>query len=148
LKGVDIYDKKRIRADTTKIIASPQKEKCPKINQIRNLAFHHIDAKGPMYARSMTRKLLGNEEFCLQIDDHMQFAKGWDELLKKEWASTGNEFAIISTLPAGLDEKNEKYVPRQCAVEFADIGILVSPYIPYYPFLMPFEAVLQLRLQI
>ena len=73
----------------------------------------------------MTRKLLGNEEFCLQIDDHMEFADGWDEMAKRDWASTGNEFAIISTLPAGLNEKSESYIPRQCAVEFGDIGIPV-----------------------
>jgi hypothetical protein len=73
----------------------------------------------------LAHKVLGNQEFCMQIDAHMEFTKNWDEKVKTEWANTGNEFGIISTIPAGLGEKEEVAVPRQCAVDFQDIGIPV-----------------------
>lgn len=35
---------------------------CPRVGgQIRSVRFHHLGAKGPVYARSFIRKLLGNE---------------------------------------------------------------------------------------
>ena len=37
-------------------------ENCPRaMNQIRSVRFHSLGAKGPVYARSFIRKLLGNE---------------------------------------------------------------------------------------
>lgn len=37
-------------------------EACPRVkDQIRSVRFHHIGAKGPVYARSFIRKILGNE---------------------------------------------------------------------------------------
>ena len=109
--------------------------KCPHFEQIRLLAFHNLAAKGPGYARSMTRKIVGNEEFCLQIDAHTNFVPFWDEIAKEEWKRTGNEFAILSTPPASVEDKPDyviggaKFteVPRQCRVPFADNGVPVSP---------------------
>lgn len=110
------------------------REKCPHYHQVRLVAFHHIQAKGPMLARSMARKVLGNEEFCMQIDAHMDFVKGWDQSIIDEWKKAENEFGIISTVPADKANKSlyaegsEKYteVPRQCAVRFQDNGFPVS----------------------
>ncbi|KAL3914742.1 MAG: hypothetical protein SGILL_005975, partial [Bacillariaceae sp.] len=75
------------------------------------------------------RKLLGNEEFCLQIDAHSQFVKDWDALLKNEWKSANNEFAILSHPPPATSEfdnnnnNNAKSAPRGCAVEFLEVLI-------------------------
>eukprot|EP00339_Tiarina_fusa_P005024 CAMPEP_0117014916 /NCGR_PEP_ID=MMETSP0472-20121206/12010_1 /TAXON_ID=693140 ORGANISM="Tiarina fusus, Strain LIS" /NCGR_SAMPLE_ID=MMETSP0472 /ASSEMBLY_ACC=CAM_ASM_000603 /LENGTH=492 /DNA_ID=CAMNT_0004718591 /DNA_START=24 /DNA_END=1499 /DNA_ORIENTATION=- len=124
--GVDIYKKVPIRADTTKVIAKPERGTCPHIDQIRKLSIHNVAAKGPVWARSMTRKVLGNEEFCLQIDSHMKFVQDWDEKAKMEWAATGNEFGIISTTPKGfgdMDTTDVHEVPRQCLVHFLEVGI-------------------------
>ena len=126
--GIDIYKKETIRADTTKIIAKDQRKDCPRIDQIRKLAIQNYGAKGPSYARSMVRKILGNEEFCLQIDAHTQVVQDWDVLLKQEWERAGNEFGIISTVPAALGEKDTPSVPRQCAVEFQDVGVPVRTF--------------------
>jgi hypothetical protein len=120
-----------IRADTTKIIANPEKKKCPRVDQIRKLTVHNVAAKGPVWARSLSRKILGNEEFCLQIDAHTAFVDNWDEKLKQEWAATGNEFGILSTVPPALGEKNKddknvlKDIPRLCGVKFEEVGIPV-----------------------
>jgi hypothetical protein len=93
------------------------------------LTVHNVAAKGPVWARSLSRKILGNEEFCLQIDAHMEFVQDWDEKLKHEWAATGNEFGIISTVPPPLGEKGknvEKNIPLLCEVKFEEVGIPVS----------------------
>jgi hypothetical protein len=126
--GVDIYQKKSIRKDTTKILTTTRKKSCPRMDQIRTLAVHHVDAKGPSYARSLARKVLGNEEFCLQIDAHTDVVSEWDDKLQHEWAATGNEFGIISTVPAALSERETlavNTVPRQCAMNFLETGVPV-----------------------
>ena len=109
------------------MIAMPEKKKCPRIDQIRKLSVHDIAAKGPGWARSLTRKILGNEEFCLQIDAHTEFVPEWDAKVKHEWAATGNEFGIISTVPLAIGEAvDDMSVPRQCSVMFQEIGAPVS----------------------
>jgi hypothetical protein len=35
--------------------------------------------------------------FCLQVDSHMFFARGWDEGLLGSWARTGNPKAVLTT---------------------------------------------------
>jgi hypothetical protein len=43
--------------------------------------------------------LLRSEEFCLQVDAHSDFTKGWDVALIQQWHATGNEFSVLSTYP-------------------------------------------------
>lgn len=132
LSGTTIYRKRSIRKDTTKVIAEPEKKDCPRVDQIRKLSVFNTAAKGPVWARSLVRKVLGNEEFCLQIDAHTQFVQDWDQKLKHEWAATGNEFGIISTVPPALDEEKTHYppngdtVPRSCLIKFMEVGVPVS----------------------
>ena len=107
---------------------------CPHYDQVRLVAFQHIQAKGPTLARSMVRKVLGNEEFCMQVDAHTDFVSGWDELVVSEWKNTKNEFGIISAVPADQATKNlyaegaELFteVPRQCVVTYLENGFPVS----------------------
>jgi Glycosyltransferase (GlcNAc) len=128
------YKRQTIRKDCTKVIAEPERLKCPRLNQIRLLSFHNRAAKGPLYARSMTRKILANEEFCMQVDSHSSFRKNWDTLAKDEWKKTNNEFAVISHVPSmqGEQEGHEDggsqqfEVPRQCNVKFEENGVPVS----------------------
>lgn len=129
-EGASIYNKNKLRADTTKVVSKPTRKDCPHIDQIRKLSVHHYAAKGPIWARSLARKILGDEEFCLQIDAHTEFVSEWDDKVKHEWAATGNEFGIISTVPLGLSEHETEpanSVPRQCMVQFLEVGIPVSP---------------------
>jgi len=123
--GSDIYRKIQLRQDTTKVISKPTRHECPRVDQIRKLSVHNVAAKGPTWARALVHKILGDEEFCLQIDAHTEFVQDWDEISKREWAATGNEFAVISTVPAGLADKNEDVhtVPRQCEVQFLEVGV-------------------------
>lgn len=116
----------------TKIIAHSELPKCPHHDQIRLLSIYNVAAKGPADARVLTRKILGNEEFCLQIDAHTSFTQDWDEVAKEEWHKTGNEFAVISTAPADMSQQKEYeswtgsksgQVPRQCMVNIMDTNI-------------------------
>lgn len=133
--GVKTINKRVIRDDVTKImVVEGREEKCPRFKQIRYLAFFNIAANGPNGARALTRKILGNEEYCMQIDAHTTFVPSWDEIAKTEWKNARNEFAIISTAPANLAEMSDYeswtgakngQVPRQCLVRFADNEIPV-----------------------
>ncbi|KAL7537933.1 hypothetical protein ACHAWF_005943 [Thalassiosira exigua] len=105
------------------------REGCPRVkDQIRSVRFHHLAAKGPVYARSFVRKVLGDEEFCMQIDAATDFDPGWDELAIRQWATTGNEYAILSTEPPSSKERekgasNGSEVPRQCNIKIGSEGV-------------------------
>ena len=101
-------------------------QKCPHASQIRLLALNHHASKGPMYARSLMRKLLGNENFCLQIDTHSTLSPDWDVGLLQEWRMTNNEFGVLSTIPADRSQSfkgNPGAVPRQCSISFQSNGV-------------------------
>ena len=76
-------------------------------------------AKGPVYGRHMSMKLLGNEiqpTFICMIDSHTLFRQEWDEFTMQMWYSIepDHEHAVITHYPWGaehlqkrIDEKNE-----------------------------------------
>jgi len=41
----------------------------------------HEESKGVCWARHLTQQLYDNEDYTLQIDSHMRFAKDWDDTL-------------------------------------------------------------------
>lgn len=125
--------RRTIRADMIKVMFDEafQPTSCPHYNQIRLMAIHNIASKGPSDARALVRKVLGNEEFCMQIDSHTIFAKSWDEIVKKDWIAARNEFGIISYVPAATVDQKEyephggpkaTEVPRQCKIELTGQG--------------------------
>jgi hypothetical protein len=67
-----------------------------------------------------------NEEYCLQIDAHSSFTNNWDTLAKEDWAKMDNEYGILSTVPADIEDKAKEEVPRQCRARQMDTGIPVS----------------------
>jgi hypothetical protein len=107
------------------------KDECPYFRQIRFLGVYHIGAKGPAYARSFARKLLANEEYCMQIDAHSDFIPQWDQVAKQEWASIGNEYGVLSNIPANINTKvkdessDDRNVPQMCVLGALDTNIPV-----------------------
>ena len=107
------------------------KDSCPHFRQIRFLGVYHIAAKGPAYARSFARKLLANEEYCMQVDAHSDFISNWDEIAKSEWANIGNEYGVLSNIPANINNKakdessNDRIVPQMCVLGALDTNIPV-----------------------
>jgi len=133
--GKSFLKRTTVRKDMVKLQYLPEETaNCPRYDQIRRVAFHDLSSKGPNFARSLARKVLGNEQYCMQIDAHTVFVENWDDVVKNEWLRAKNEFAVISTAPAPKAIKHEymsggdKYgmVPRQCKVKFMPNGFPVS----------------------
>jgi hypothetical protein len=78
----------------------------PWAGQVRYLHVHPRYARGPCWARSLAYSFWENEQFLLQIDSHMWFQKGWDDLLIQEFMAvniaTNHPRHIISTYPAAF----------------------------------------------
>lgn len=72
--------------------------------QVKLIMVDWRDAKGVCWARAQTEKLWDGEQYTLQIDSHMRFMQGWDEMLIAELARCPSEKAVLSMSPA-------KYVP-------------------------------------
>ena len=104
---------------------------CPRAAQVRSVRFHHLSAKGPVYARSFSRKVLGDEEFCMEVDAAADFAEGWDGLAVGQWTEARNEYAVLSAVPSWErkrkeGEGGEAEVPRQCSIKIGSEGVPVS----------------------
>ena len=71
--------------------------------QVRVLYVNETDALGPAAARYYSSKLWGGETYYVQIDSHLQFAHGWDELYIQDLKLTKNfPKSILSTYPPGF----------------------------------------------
>jgi Rps23 Pro-64 3,4-dihydroxylase Tpa1-like proline 4-hydroxylase len=104
------------------------KEPYPRPKQVR---VHEMDArkaKGVCYARSLTQKLWQDEEFTLQIDSHMRFEQGWDDLLIDMWKACGSEKSILTCYPPGFtppDQLQKDWIFGMAAKHFDQHGILL-----------------------
>ncbi|OQR91212.1 GlcNac transferase [Achlya hypogyna] len=61
-------------------------------------------SRGPTLARHYQQKLIGNQEFCLQLDAHSIFTIDWDLGLVADWESANNEMAILTTYLHDLND--------------------------------------------
>ena len=72
--------------------------------------------------------MIGNQDFCLQIDAHSQFEKGWDEGLQKGWARAGNEYAVLSTYIHDIGALGMPWaktnVPHVCLSQWGGYGVV------------------------
>ena len=71
------------------------------------------DSRGVGVARNITDRQCKGEDFYLQIDSHMRFAKGWDERLVAEWQRCNNPRAILSAYPPAFkydDNDHEVFI--------------------------------------
>lgn len=60
-----------------------------------------IDARGPCWARAIAMTLYDGEDWFFQIDSHMDFDPGWDEILcdRARELAAGRRGAVISSYP-------------------------------------------------
>jgi hypothetical protein len=77
---------------------------CPHESQVTMNRQRAEDAKGPTWARAIGSAMVGEEEFCMQTDSHMDFVRNWDRNLLSAWALTGNEYAVLSTYVTAIEE--------------------------------------------
>lgn len=114
---------------------------CKYMDQIKIKRFHARDAKGPVWARAKATDLIRDEEYCMQVDSHMDFVYNWDIKMIKMWGMIDNEYAVLSTYVAqntpdikGIngavddddselvrDQKSMNEVPHLCMVTLYDM---------------------------
>jgi len=82
-------------------------------DQVRILPVDWRESEGVCWARNMTQQLWDGEEYSLQIDSHMRFMNGWDELLISELEACESKKPVLSCSPAAYTPPNnlEEY-PR------------------------------------
>eukprot|EP00419_Tripos_fusus_P009858 CAMPEP_0172669598 /NCGR_PEP_ID=MMETSP1074-20121228/9778_1 /TAXON_ID=2916 /ORGANISM="Ceratium fusus, Strain PA161109" /LENGTH=475 /DNA_ID=CAMNT_0013486399 /DNA_START=68 /DNA_END=1495 /DNA_ORIENTATION=- len=113
-------------------------EDCKPASRVRVFRMDTSEAAGPVYARAQQRRLLqgGNEmeDFCLQLDAHAVFARGWDSKLLKQFADTNNEYAVLTTYPTNAatllpngeypNTNNHWEMPHLCTAKLEGRGIV------------------------
>jgi len=116
--------------DTSK--GGPAGDACPHKDQV---FIHHINAKeaaGPTYARGLIgqdireayeKKEISPQDFCMSTDSHMDFEPHWDDKMVEMWDLAANEYAVLSTYVANIDQLGENLngvheVPHLCMVIF------------------------------
>jgi hypothetical protein len=81
--------------------------KHPDLSFVKNLTYHKmsfVDAKGAGYARKIAMEMYGGQDYFLQLDSHMRFAKHWDakmiDIHKQAQKIAKTEKVILSQFPA------------------------------------------------
>ncbi len=103
---------------------------CTRAKQVSSILMAKFESKGPSFARYLTQEDMGNAEFCMQTDSHVNFVRGWDVVALDTWAATKNEYAVLSTsLPDSMKTSSEaitssKVVPHLCSSSWTDRGMV------------------------
>lgn len=132
--------------------------RCKHLSRIRVFWMDARNATGPILARHIASRMYRGEAFVLQVDAHVAFALGWDENILKQWRSTRNENAVLSTylsdVQGSLDDAGHSLRttrPIMCNSAFAEGNTSVPymrhgaqpeelPLISNEPMLQPFWA--------
>jgi len=102
---------------------------CKYKNQIDILELDSKLAIGPMFARHLGHRMYRGEYYSMQIDAHVTFVQDWDIGIIKQFESTNNEMAVLSTyltdIVGSIDEKGyskRKTRPIMCNTDFEGTG--------------------------
>ncbi|CAH0479584.1 unnamed protein product [Peronospora belbahrii] len=90
------------------------------------------EASGCTTARHQQQQMVGDEEFCLQVDGHSIFTNGWDEVMLNEWKRIDNEMAILTVYPHNLhdfikengDNNAPDWIPHLCSTIKGSNGLV------------------------
>lgn len=80
--------------------------------QVREIKHHINDSKGGCWARAEAHSLLRDEDYVLQIDAHMRFVPGWDEVMIEAQESCPADRAALSGSPYGYWPPHKLEVPE------------------------------------
>lgn len=97
--------------------------------QVRTIHVHASESKGACWARSQVQSLWQGEDYYLQIDSHMRFVPGWDELLIAMLAQCASPKPVLSTYPLTFtppDTFGEAGVVTIYPKGFDDCGVLAQ----------------------
>jgi len=92
------------------------------IPEVLHIRYDYRKARGPCWARKRCQEFYNGEDYYLQIDSHIEFAKGWDVLLMEDYkkASRLNNKVIISAYPAAyeLNMREDRIVKHYSSTRF------------------------------
>jgi hypothetical protein len=114
-------DKMDCRKDYCNSIGYPLNSgRCPHAENIKQIITSFKDARAPGVSRYMQNNLINNEDFCMQVDAHSDFAQHWDLGMLNTWEATSNEYAVISTRPPSINDPmiKEGEVNHLCQAAF------------------------------
>ncbi|WP_170942151.1 GlcNAc-transferase family protein [Noviherbaspirillum denitrificans] len=95
--------------------------------QIRTIKVHASESKGVCWARSQVQTLWRGEDYFLQVDSHMRFAAGWDDLLIEMLGKCESPKPVLSTYPLAFtppDTLADDGIVTIFPKEFDDHGVL------------------------
>ena len=83
-------------------------------------------AVGPVLARHIGNRMYRGEYYTMQTDAHMEFIKGWDVDIIKQWKSANNEMAVLTTYVSDVDDHYDAETgkattdsrPKMCNTDF------------------------------
>mmetsp|Transcript_30917 Transcript_30917/g.74668 ORF Transcript_30917/g.74668 Transcript_30917/m.74668 type:complete len:573 (+) Transcript_30917:1-1719(+) len=107
-------------------------------HQVRIVPVDASSSKGPTWARSRLSAMVHwdykhrsapteldfqpvhTQDFCMQIDSHMDFSDDFDDGLVDQFHQTENDYAVLSTYVTDIEfnNKDPKNVPNLCMVTF------------------------------
>lgn len=107
-------------------------------DQVRIVPVNSKESKGPTWARSKLSAMIHWDyvhrnispdldfqpvqlnDFCMQIDSHMDFSDNWDVELVDMFHMTENDYAVLSTYVTDIEANNQDptNVPHLCMVQF------------------------------
>ncbi len=96
----------------------------PHLHQVTVMRLDYRESTGPCYARHFQSYMLRDEEFCMQIDSHMDVIVDWDKDLMDMWGRVNNEYGILSVYVNRIEDlpkpgTQAKGVPHLCELTFA-----------------------------
>jgi hypothetical protein len=101
-----------------------------------------VDARatrGVCWARSQAQGFFAGEEYALQIDSHMRFVPGWDELMRQELARCPHPKAALTCNPPAYEPPDRlEPNPRPMVKRAAPLGPpgdirCRAEYLDFYP---------------
>ncbi|ETW05293.1 hypothetical protein H310_04246 [Aphanomyces invadans] len=109
-------------------------EECKYRSQVRVDERVANDSRGPTLARHYQQKLVGDQEFCLQLDAHSVFTNDWDVGIVKDWTTLNNEMGVLTTYLHGLNNfvgddgtnKPPDHLPHICQTMRGGNGLVRS----------------------
>lgn len=111
-----------------------------RISQCRVIQVDAFESKGVCWARSKVQSLWDGEEYILQIDSHMRFVEGWDDLLLTMLTSCPSDKPVLSSYPPAFtppDTIISPLITTMHATNFDNDGILGLDSIGSEPHLAP-----------
>jgi len=107
-------------------------------SQVRIVKIDSAQSMGPTYARSKLSAMVhwdyinrnktdevdlqavNEQDYCMQIDSHMNFSKSFDTRLIEMHHRTKNDYAVLSTYVTDIEsnDQDERTVPNLCMVTF------------------------------